>query len=117
MTTVIAPMTPRLGEPVDVDYSYRITGKEDILITITKNTTREQLEDFKKQMKEKDIELTYDNIEYSNGELVSISGTMKSKDGHANFVATDFNKLVLATIKKGERTYFKVSARDKTVSI
>jgi hypothetical protein len=99
------------------DYSYRITGKEDILITITKNTTKEQLEDFKRQMKEKEIELTYDNIDYNNGILVSISGTMRSKDGHSNFVASDFNKLCLAMIKKGDRTYFKVSVRDDKVSI
>ena len=29
----------------------------------------------------------------------------------------DFNKLVLAMIKKGERTYFKVSVKDDKVSI
>lgn len=110
---LIAGRAPRAGEPVIGDtYSYRITGNEDVLITITKNTTKDQLEDFKKQMKDKGVELSFDNIDYNNGVLVSISGTMKCKESHSNFVATDFTKLILAMIKKGERTYFKVSVRD-----
>ena len=68
-------------------------------------------------MKEKNIELTYDKIDYKDGLLVSISGTMTSSDGHSNFVATDFDKLILAMIKKGDRTYFKVSTRNNRISI
>ncbi|MBL7743353.1 MAG: hypothetical protein JNN00_07710, partial [Chitinophagaceae bacterium] len=68
------------------------------------------------QMKEKDIELKYDNVDYNDGKLISISGTMRSADGHSNFVATDFDKLVLAMIRKGDKAYFKVSVKDnKTV--
>jgi hypothetical protein len=118
-TTVIAPMTPKAGErPLVVDdYGYTITGKEDILITITKNTTRNQLDDFIKQMKEKGIELRFENINYNDGVLTEISGYMKSNDGRSNFVATDFSKLILAMIKKGDRTYFKVSVKDDKVSV
>lgn len=118
-TTVIAPMAPMPGErPMIVDdYGYSITGKEDVLITITKNTTRSQLDNFIKQMKAKDIELHFENINYNDGVLTEISGYMKSRDGRSNFVANDFYKLVLATIKKGERTYFKVSIKDDQISI
>lgn len=118
-TTVIAPMAPRPGErPMVVDdYGYTITGKEDILITITKNTTRGQLDDFIKQMKAKGIELHFENINYDDGMLTEISGYMKSSDGSSNFVANDFHKLILAMIKKGERTYFKVSVKDDKISI
>jgi hypothetical protein len=42
---------------------------------------------------------------------------MKSNDGRSNFVATDFSKLILAMIKKGDRTYFKVSVKDDKVSV
>jgi len=115
-TTVIAPMAATEGVTIIDDYGYRITGNEDILVTITKNTTRQQLDDFIKQMKAKDIELSYDNIEYnSKGQLIAISGTMKSKDGRSNFVASDFEKLILAMIRKGEKTWFKVSVKDKEV--
>jgi hypothetical protein len=67
-------------------------------------------------MKAKDIELSYDNIEYnSKGQLIALSGTMRSKDGRSNFVASDFEKLILAMIRKGEKTWFKVSVKDKEV--
>ena len=91
-----------------------ITGKEDVLITITKYTKRSQLEEFKKQMKAKDVDLSFDEIEYdAKGLLVTLSGSMKSKDGRSNFVASDFEKLVLAMVRSGDRTYFKVNTSNK----
>lgn len=65
-------------------------------------------------MKKAGVDLSYDEIEYnSKGELVAISGSMRSADGRSNFVANDFSTLVLTMIKKGERTYFKVSTTDR----
>lgn len=116
--TVIAPMAASSGNGVTIvdDFGYTITGKEDIILTITKNTTREELEKFKLQMKEKGIDLTYDEIEYNEkGKLVVLTGHIKSNDGTSNFVATDFEKLVLAMIKKGTKTYFKVSTKNRDV--
>ncbi len=112
--------TPRPGSGAAVvidDYSYVITGKEDIVITITNRTTRQELENFKVQMKEKGVELDFDEIEYNDkGILISINGTMTSGDSRSKFSATDFYKLVLAMIRKGNQVYFKVSTRDsKTV--
>lgn len=117
--TVIAPMAPRPGEIPQVidDFGYTITGKEDFIITITKNTTRNELENFRRQMKEKGIDLYYENISYNNGILTALTGYMRSKDGRSNFVATDFRKLVLAMIKKDERTYFKVSVQEDKDSV
>ncbi len=119
--SVIAPMAPVAGvDEVMIidDYSYRITGNEDILITISKKATRQDLEDFKKQMKAKGVALKFDEIEYnSKGELTTLTGTMESEDGHSNFVATDFSQLILAMIKKGDRTYFKVSTKDNKAVI
>ena len=89
-----------------------ITGNEGVLITITKNTTPEQLEGFKKEMKRKGIDLSYDEMEYDNDKLVKITGHMKSKDSHNNFVGEGFSKLILAMIKKGERTWFKVNTTE-----
>ena len=104
-----APLTTNLAVLAD-DYGYTITGKEDILVTITKYTSKQQLEEFKQQMKAKGIDLNFDKTEYNaKGILVAIKGTMQSKDNQSNFSATDFNKLFLAMIRKGDRTYFKVS--------
>ena len=94
------------------DYGHMITGNEAIIVTITKNTTPDQLEEYKKQMKEKGIYLSFDDVEYDKGVLVKITGTMKSDDSRSNFVAVDFSKLVLAMIKKGEDTWFKVNVTD-----
>jgi len=117
--TVIAPMAPRPGELPQVidDLGYMITGKEDFMITTTKNTTRNELETFKRQMKEKGIGLHFEDINYNNGLLSALTGYMRSKDGRSNFVATDFRKLVLAMIKKDDRTYFKVSVQEDKESV
>jgi hypothetical protein len=120
--TVIAPVTPvtaaDAGRTLIVDDNgYIINGKEDILLTITKNTTANQLEEFKKQMNEKGIELKYENIDFNDGILVSISGTMKSKDVHGNFVATDFKKVTLSMIRTDDRTYFKVRVNDNKKTV
>jgi hypothetical protein len=89
-----------------------ITGEEDILVTITKKTTQQQLEGFVKQMKEKGIQLKFGNTKYDNGILVHVDGTMKIKDSNSNFSATDFNKLILSTVKDGGRTYIQVRIAD-----
>ena len=99
-------------------YGHTITGEEEILVTITRKTTADQLEEFKKQMKAKGIELNFDDIDFDNGKLVRISGTMKSKDGKSKstFSVTDFHKVILASINDGSKTYFKVNVTDnKTV--
>jgi beta-lactamase regulating signal transducer with metallopeptidase domain len=89
-----------------------ISGEEEILVTITKKTTQQQLEGLVKQMKEKGVEIKFDNIDYNDGILVGISGTIKFKDSNGSFSATDFNKLILSTIKDGEHFYFKVRTTD-----
>jgi len=94
------------------------TGDEAIVITITKNTTRQQLDEFVKQMKAKGVEMSYDEIEYnSKGMLVNISGNLKSKTGQSNFVGQEFSKLILTLMKKGEKTWFKVSVTDAKVTL
>ena len=85
-----------------------ITIKPDILLTITQTTTKEELELFKATLKAKGFEFNYDEPEYKNGILVKISGTIKSKDGQANFVGSDFNKIIISQVTKGEKTYFRI---------
>ncbi len=116
--TVLSPLAPLAaginnGVMIVDGYSSTITGKEDVLVKIIRNTTREDLDQFKTIMKEKGIELVFDDIEYNEkGKLVQISGHMKSKDGISNFSANDFECLILAMVKNENQTYFKVSTQD-----
>jgi beta-lactamase regulating signal transducer with metallopeptidase domain len=94
------------------DNGASITGNEDILITITRKTTAEQLDQFIAQMKEKGVDLKFDDIGYKNGILTHINGTMKYKDSKSVFSATDFSKLILAMTEDGDRVWFKVTSVD-----
>ena len=95
--------------PVISDESRVINENEEVLITISKNTTRQQLEELKEQAKKKGGELTFDDVEYNDkGILTHISGKITSKDGRSNFSASDFDNLVLLLIRDGDSIYFKV---------
>jgi len=114
VTTVIAPVAPTKGVTVVDDNGYAVIADEDVLLTITKNTTAQQLEDFKKQMKEKGYELKFDKTIYSDkGTLTHISGMIKSHDDRSDFSASDFVQLILATIKEDNHIHFKVVIKEK----
>ena len=94
-----------------------ITIEPEVLLTITKTTTREELESFRKALKEKGFDLNYDETEFKDGQLVKISGTVTSKDGQANFVGVDFNKIIISQVKKGEKRYFRIDEVTKKKGI
>jgi hypothetical protein len=110
VTSVIAPSAISNGFiAIADDYGNTVTGHEDVLITITKNSSRQQLEEFKKQMKEKDIDLNFNEIEYDdNGILIRLRGTVKLKDNTSSFSAFGFNKLILSMITDGDHFYFRM---------
>jgi hypothetical protein len=116
-TTPVLAIAPSVSDGVAVidDRDYQIHGTEDIIVKITKHTTRKELDAFIQQMKAKDVVLTYDEIDYNDkGQLVLLTGSMTSSDGSkSRFVASDFEMLILAMIKKSDRTFFKVSTRDQ----
>ena len=86
-----------------------IIGDQEVLFSITKNTTRTELDDLKKEMKEKGYELSFDEINYNdNGKLISISGTMESKDATNKFSATGFSKIVVSVVNEGGHTFFRI---------
>ena len=101
-----------------VEENETITIEPDVLITITQKTTKEELSAFQAAVKMKGFELSFDETEYKNGLLVKISGTLKSKNGQANFVGIDFNKIIISQVKKGDKTYFRIDevAKKKGVS-
>jgi len=102
----LVAVEPELATPVEAE----------ILITISKKTTQDELDAFKKKLKEKGIDLSYDEIEYEKGILVKISGSIKFKDNKANFVGVDFNKITISWFKKGEKSYFRIDESVKIVS-
>lgn len=111
-TTPLPPGQVTVADP----YGHIITGKEDIVITITSKTTQQELDRFISDMKAKGVTLSYDEIKYNEkGRLVVLSGTMKSAGSVSNFVATDFDKLILAMVKAGDKVWFKVSVKEKEV--
>jgi hypothetical protein len=114
VSTVVSPAAPAKSITVVDDNEYAVIADEDVLLTITKNTTAQQLEDFKKQMKEKGYELKFDKTTYSDkGTLTHISGMIKSHDDRSDFSASDFEQLILATIKEDKHIHFKVVIKEK----
>ena len=91
-----------------VEEDEEITIEPEILLTITQKTTKEQLDLFQASLKIKGFELNFDETEFKNGLLVKISGTIKSKDGQANFVGVGFNKIIVSQVKTGDKTYFRI---------
>jgi len=109
---VIAPVTPRPGVTSVYEDGVIVGGEEEVLVTITKKTTQQELEKFVAQMKAKGIELKFNDSDYKDGILIHVEGTMKVNGSRSNFSATDFNKLTLSTVKDGERTFIKVDIRE-----
>jgi len=111
-TTIIA--TPEVGITSEVNVvgvdGVAVNGKEEVLITISKSTSRQQLDEYRKQMKEQNMELKYDEIKYDdNGVLVRLSGTMEAKEVNGRFSGSDFDNIIISMIKNGDRSYFKVN--------
>jgi hypothetical protein len=106
-TAVSAPA----GDAVWYEPTRIINGDEDIVITITRSTTRERLEALVGQMKAKGVELKFSNMNFNDGELRSLSGTMKKKGSTSNFSVTDLEILVLAMTEKDGQVWFKVSTQ------
>jgi len=112
ISTVLTPVASTKSVTA-IDDGYPVLA-EDVLVTITKNTTAGQLEEFKKQMKERGYELIIGKTTYSDkGLLTHISGTIKSQDGTGKFSATDFERVILARIQENNQTYFRIEIVDK----
>ena len=88
----------------------------EVLFTITKNTTQQQLDELKKQMKEKGFDLNFKETKYnSQGKLISIAGTIQSKDATGRFSSSTFNKVIVSVLIDGNHTYFRIDDVQKRV--
>ena len=105
------------GDISTVEDGLAITLEPEILLTITNKTTADELTSFKKTLKDRGFEFSFDETEYKNGTLVKIRGSLKSKDGQTNFVGVDFQKLIVSQVKHGEKVYFRVDEVVKKKSV
>lgn len=109
---VSGSVLPRTGdfEVTEVD--------EAVSITISKRSTKQQLNEYIRQMKQYGVELIFDDIEYnSKGILTKISGSLKSKNSSGNFSGQDFKQLTLVFLKKDDKTWFKINIQDDNESL
>ena len=113
LTTVSAASPVNPVTVIDIDNV--ITGDEDMVVTITKNTKPEELDALVKKMKEKGYEFKITNKNYDDGVLTQISGTVKYKDSDSSFSATDFNQVTISTYRDGNNVRFKIFIGTKRV--
>lgn len=106
-------LAPTLSTAVRDDLGHTITGKEDVIVTITPETTKEELEKMKKLMKNKSVDLEFSEVKFSNGKLVSVRGTMVSGSSKSRFQSDDFEVLSLAKIISGKNVILKVNSVPK----
>lgn len=114
--TILAPT--HADGVVTIDDGGRIIPdrEEEVLMTVTKKNTKEQLETFVQQMKDRGITLKFEKTNYNNGVLVHVEGTIIYQDNKSNFSATDFNKLILSVTKDEGRGFLHIRVVDnKTV--
>ena len=117
VTAITPPASANGSLNVIDDRGNLITGDEDVIITITNTTSREQLDQLEQQMKEKGIELKFENVNYNDGKITSMSGYMKKKGSSSNFTLTDFKQFTLAAIEKDGKVWLKVNTRDDKIVI
>jgi BlaR1 peptidase M56 len=116
-TTVVAPTAlSKTAVAISGEDGNLIAITPEVLFAITRNTTQQQLEDLRKQMKEKGFELGFNDIKYNaQGKLVSIAGTIESKDATARFASSTLNKLIVSVINDGNHIYFRIDEVQKHV--
>jgi hypothetical protein len=113
--TTVAPSP--LKEVRVIDTENELAVEKEVLLTITKNTTKGQLESLKKEMKEKGYELTYNETRYENWILERISGSLKSKEKESKFSGSDFSKIVISLVKKGEYHLIEINIIKKAKTL
>ena len=96
-----------------IDTENELAVEEEILFTITKKTTAEELESLVKKMKDKGYELKFTNKDYNDGVLTNVSGTVKHGDSNASFSATDFSRVTISSYRDGDKIRFMISIGTK----
>ncbi|RUA38612.1 MAG: hypothetical protein DSY77_00090 [Bacteroidetes bacterium] len=73
-----------VGENEDI----QIQNEGVFIVRIFKSTTKSELEEFKSEGKELNIDITYENLEYINGEIEAITLKVDCNDGFSGTAST-----------------------------
>jgi competence protein ComGC len=82
--------------------------KEETIVEITKQTTKEQIDELKRQLLSKGYTLSISSIKYLNGILHSIDAIISDEESKSRFLADDFSKIIIThvTYKDGKSGFY-----------
>jgi hypothetical protein len=91
---------------------------EEPVLEITKQTTKERLDEIKNELLSKGYTLSITNINYNDGFLQSIEGTISDDNSKSRFVADDFSKIMITKIiYKNGKSGFYIRIMNGTISM
>jgi hypothetical protein len=88
-------------------------GEEKVLLVITRKTTKKELENFVQALKEKGIDLKFTNMDFNDGVLNNVRGSIELNDNKAIFSATDFSKVTVSSVEDGDKVYFRINISER----
>lgn len=104
-----APSHEAAGYIPSLNQQTLLTADELVTITITPSTTEAELEEYKKKMKARDVNLTYFDLIFHNGKLSKLTGKMESRSRKSDFSAIDFKQLTLGIGVEGDQVWAVVN--------
>ncbi|AXY76157.1 hypothetical protein D3H65_20140 [Paraflavitalea soli] len=93
-----------------------IDDAAEVLAEIKNTTTRQELEQLAAALKEKGYSLSFNNVGFDNGELVSLEGSISNGSEKGNFSGDHFKTLTVSVHKNNGKRYFLVGIRGGSVS-
>ncbi|WP_315818195.1 hypothetical protein [Paraflavitalea speifideaquila] len=101
---------------VHVTGTANVAETPEVLAEIKNTTTRQELEQLTIALREKGYTLTLNNVNFDNGELVSMEGSISNGSERGNFSGDHFKTLTVSVHKNNGKRYFLIGIRGGTVS-
>lgn len=92
VTTHLKPVT----SVMKADLMQVTGGGGEELLVVKNSTTKQDIEQMKKDLESKGYEFTVQDASYSDGKIVSIDGTIRKGNDWGNFKASHFKKFVVS---------------------
>ena len=90
--------------------------KEELIAEISNQATPEKIDELKKQLLEKGYPFSVGSINFKDGLLQSIEGTIADENSKSRFVADNFSKIIITKITyKNGKTGFNVRILDGSI--
>jgi hypothetical protein len=122
ISSPIIAVTPKLSATVielkPAMHSLSPGEIEEPVVEITKQTTKERLDEIKSELLSKGYSLSIRNFNYNDGFLQSIEGTIADDNSKSRFVADDFGKIIITKIiYKNGKSGFNIHIMDGTINM